>query len=121
VRLLLRLALPVGSHDPTPPRWQRLASGGVHLALYAVMIVMPLLGWALLSAEGEAAGWFGFALPPLVGPNELLAEMLEELHETVGKAGYFLIGVHTAAALVHHYLFRDRLLVRMLPVRSRPA
>jgi cytochrome b561 len=42
---------------------------------------------------------------------------VKEVHETIGTIGYFLIGLHAAAALAHHYLWRDNTLLRMLPAR----
>ena len=112
----LRLVARIGSPRPAPPRsWSDGLAPLVHLALYAVMIVMPLLGWLALSADGKAVPFFGFELPPLVRPNETLAGQVEEIHETVGTAGYWLVGVHAAAALFHHYVLRDGVLRRMLP------
>lgn len=46
------------------------------------------------------------------------AKQFEEIHETIGNVGYFLIGLHAAAALINHFYFRDNTLVRMLPSRS---
>jgi cytochrome b561 len=53
----------------------------------------------------------------LVGADKALADQMKELHETLATAGYFLVGLHAAAALLHHYAFRDNTLVRMLPGR----
>lgn len=86
-------------------------------AVYALMIGMPLGGWLILSAEGDPIPFFGLLLPPLTGPNDELAELVEEVHESVGEAGYVLIALHAAASLVHHYLLRDDTLRRMLPWR----
>jgi len=47
--------------------------------------------------------------------NENLANQLEEIPETVGTRGYFLVGAHAAAALAHHYMRRDDTLLQMLP------
>ena len=118
LRLLLRAVVPTPRGDEPRPRWEALASGVVHLGLYALMIATPLLGWLLLSAEGDPVLWFGLELPPLVAPSESLAERVESLHQAVGKAGYGLIGVHAAAALLHHYLFSDAVMARMLPTRT---
>ncbi len=85
----------------------------VHLALYGFMIAMPLLGWLTLSAEGDPVQLFGLTLPPLTAPNEGLAERTEEIHETLGTVGYWLVGVHAVAALAHHYVLRDPTLRRM--------
>lgn len=85
----------------------------MHLALYGFMIAMPLLGWITLSAEGDPVQLFGLGLPPLTGPNEALAKQAEEIHETLGTVGYWLVGLHAAAALFHHYVLRDGTLRRM--------
>jgi cytochrome b561 len=87
----------------------------MHLALYVLMICMPLLGWLLLSASGKSIPFFGLELPALVGKNKALAELIKEIHETGGLVGYYLIGLHASAALFHHYFVRDNTLRRMLP------
>ena len=89
-------------------------AGAMHLALYGFMIAMPVLGWTILSAEGDPVQLFGLALPPLTGADEALAERAETVHETLGVVGYWLVGLHAAAALVHHYLLRDGVLRRMI-------
>ena len=48
------------------------------------------------------------------------AELIKEVHETVGNIGYFIIGLHAAAALFHHYIVRDNTLIRLLPGKRRP-
>lgn len=88
-------------------------AAGMHLALYGFMIAMPLLGWLTLSAEGDPVRLFGLGLPPLTGPNEALAEQAGEIHETLGTVGYWLVGLHAAAALFHHYVLRDGTVRRM--------
>lgn len=104
--------------EPEPPRWQALLAKSMHLALYALMIAMPLAGWLLLSAKGDPIPFFGLHLPALIAANETLADTLKEIHETGGTIGYFLIGLHAAAALFHHYVTRDNTLLRMLPKRD---
>ena len=86
-----------------------------HLALYGLMIGLPLLGWALLSAAGKPIPFFGLELPALVAKNKELADTLKELHETIGVLGYYLIGIHVAAALYHHHIRKDDTMTRMLP------
>ncbi len=103
---------------PVPPVWQERLSGLMHLALYAFLITMPLLGWLTLSAMGKPIPFFGLQLPALVGADKALAESLKEIHETIGTIGYYLVGLHAAAALVHHYVNRDNTLLRMLPRRG---
>lgn len=117
VRLAARLVHPTPAIVPAPPQWQVYLARAVHVALYLLMIAMPLIGWMLLSAEGKPIPFFGLQLPALVGENKPLAGQLEEIHEFIGTAGYFLIGLHTVAALFHHYVVRDNTLRRMLPIK----
>lgn len=119
VRLAARLASPTPPIVPAPPRWQMAIAHLSEFAIYLFMIAMPLLGWLILSAGNKPVPFFGLQLPALVGEDREFAKQLEGVHELVGKVGYFLIGIHAAAALVHHYLQRDNTLTRMLPGRSK--
>lgn len=118
LRLLARFLGPVPAILPRPPRWQELVAHVTEFAIYVFMIVMPLLGWLVLSGENQPVPFFGVQLPALIGENRSLAKQFEEIHETLGNVGYFLIGLHAAAALAHHYIHRDNTLERMLPSRS---
>ena len=113
IRLAARWRTPLLS--PTPG-WTRWPAALTHLALYGLMIAMPLLGWLTLSAKGDAIPFFGLALPPLTAPNEGLAERVQTLHQTLGGAGYWLIGLHALAAVFHHHVLKDGTLRRMLPM-----
>jgi cytochrome b561 len=115
LRLAVRLSQTVPRITPELAAWQKIPAIIVHLALYGLMIGMPLAGWLILSAEGDSIPFYGLHLPPLIAENKELAEFVEEIHATVGTVGYFLIGLHAAAALFHHYFQRDNTLVRMLP------
>ena len=113
--LALRLVARIGAPRLSGSRsWTDWVAAAVHLALYAIMFAMPILGWLALSADGKAIPFFGLELPPLVGPNKALAGQFEEIHETIGTVGYWLVGTHAAAALFHHYALRDGVLRRML-------
>lgn len=115
LRLFVHLTAPVPRIEPDPPGWQTLSARLMHLALYALMIGMPLAGWLLLSAAAKPIPFFGLQLPALIGESKSLAGVIKEIHEIGGTVGYFLIGLHAAAALFHHYFVRDNTLRRMLP------
>ena len=120
LRVANRLSGPVPEALPGIPRWQNAVASVTHLALYALLLAMPVLGWLTLSASGQPIPFFGATLPPLIGPDKTLAHQIEKIHETLGVVGYYLIGLHVAAALFHHYLRRDGTLQRMLPfLRSK--
>lgn len=113
IRLLARVRGGTPPIVPKPAPWQTGLGHAMHAALYLLMICMPIAGWLILSAEGKPIPFFGLELPPLTGPNKPLAEQVEEIHETVGTIGYWLIGLHAAAALFHHYIQKDNTFARM--------
>ena len=115
IRLLARVRGGTPPIVPKPAAWQTGLSHAMHAALYLLMICMPIAGWLILSAKGKPIPFFGLELPPLTGTNKPLAEQVEELHETVGTIGYWLIGLHAVAGLYHHYVMKDDTLQRMRP------
>ena len=121
LRLSLRAKFTAPVTQPAPPFWQALAGKTAHVVLYLIMVGMPLAGWLMLSAEGKPIPFFFIQLPALIAKNKELAHQIKEVHELVGTAGYFLIGAHAAAALLHHYILRDSTLRQMLPRRLMGA
>jgi len=118
IRLVVHITGTVPRIEPDPPKWQKQSAKLIHVALYALMIGMPLAGWLLLSAEGKPIPFFGLQLPALIGKSKFLADLIEEIHEAGGTIGYFLIALHATAALYHHYFVRDNTLRRILPNRD---
>lgn len=114
LRLLLRATGKVPPIVPQPPAWQAGISHAVAFLLYAFMLAMPVLGYLALNAEGHAVALGSFEFPRLVAENPAFADSVKEIHETIGTAGYFLVGLHALAALLHHYVRHDNALRRML-------
>ena len=112
LRIAARLIWP-GPAPLDEPRWRKSIAMVTHIALYMLMIVMPIAGWVILSADAKPIIFFSLELPPLASPNEALAHQVEEVHELIGTIGYWLIGLHAAASLFHHYILKDMLLSRM--------
>ena len=112
LRIAARLTLP---HPPLPndlPKLQRWTAGASHLLLYGLMLAMPLLGWAMLSA-GDYPRPLG--LPAIAPHNLQLYAVLRQAH---GWAGYLLFAtvlVHVGAALMHAWVRRDGVLRSMWP------
>jgi cytochrome b561 len=98
-------------------RWgARLA----HVALYALLIAIPLVGWAVTSAHGIELRLFGIvSLPALVAPDSDLADDLTDYHAWLAYGLMGLVFVHAVAALWHHYALRDSVLAAMLPGGGR--
>jgi cytochrome b561 len=116
VRILWRASHRPPALPPQLPRWQAQAAAWSHIALYGLMLAIPLSGWLMSSAKGFTTVYFGvWPLPDLLGKDAALGELLKEVHETLNKLLLLLVSLHTAAALKHHYLDRDDVLGRMWP------
>lgn len=121
VRLLWRLVDPPPPPEPTVlGKWLDHVGRLAHHALYALLIVTPIAGIVLQFARGDALPLFGLSEIPSPWPaNRPFARTVKEIHEVLANALVILAAFHAAAALVHHWLFRDRTLVRMLPGSAR--
>ena len=123
--LVLRLAWRLS--DPPPPleatpfgRWGDWAATSGHWLLYVLLGAAVLTGIIGQFADGEALPVFGLfeIASPWMKDHEF-AEAVEEVHEVLANALVIVAGLHAAAALAHHWLLRDRTLVRMLPGAAR--
>jgi cytochrome b561 len=118
-RVFVRLRvgkLPSSGDAPWP---MRAAAGLTHIVLYALLVTLPLLGWALSSAEGKPVHLFGATLPNFVAADEDLADTLQTWHLNAAWVLLGLVCLHIAAALWHHFIMRDGVLRRMWPKRRR--
>lgn len=120
LRVLLRFREKLDHRLGLTP-WEARLSAVVHAGLYALMVLVPLFGWLHSSAEGFPVVWFGvLPLPDLVGKDKALADLYKELHEGSVNLLVTLVALHAAAALYHHHVRRDGVLVRMVPwLRNR--
>jgi cytochrome b561 len=87
---------------------QRIAAKASHLVLYALMVAMPLIGWAMLSAAGYPVTLYGpLHLPPIAPHNVELFALLRTLHTWLAFALFATVLLHLAAALFHGLIRRD--------------
>ena len=120
IRLAWRSTHAVPAPMAGMPRWQEIASNAVHQALYVFMAIVPISGWLMSSAHGFRTVWFGvLPLPNLLEKNEVLGQVLGDVHETLNWIMLAFVMVHIAAALKHHFVDRDGLLNRMNPMPLR--
>jgi cytochrome b561 len=120
VLALIRLALRIARGAPPPvatlTSFQRTASAVVHRLLYVLIVLMPLVGWAAMSAYGGDWSVFGvFAPQPIMPKSETLSNVFFKLHDLGGFMILGVILVHIGAALMHGFILRDGVLARMLP------
>ncbi|MBW9052423.1 cytochrome b [Rhizobium mesosinicum] len=116
VRLIVRFlsgAPPLPADLPEP---MKLAAHLSHVGLYALMIAMPLIGWAMLSAAAYPIVLFGGVnLPPILPQSDTLHALLWSAHYYLAFAFFALVLTHLAAALFHGLVRRDGVLETMLP------
>lgn len=112
VRVLWRVVSITPSQSSS---WRARAAKGAHFLLYAMMLLMPLSGWAMTSAQGRTIifPWIG-ALPSLVASDKSLAIIFQDVHETSAVIFAGLIGLHVAAACWHRFVLKDNIMARML-------
>jgi cytochrome b561 len=124
ILILALIRLAVRLHDGAPPlpaslpEPMKLAAYLSHYALYGLMIVMPLLGWAMLSAAAYPVVLYGgIHLPSLLPQSDSLHTVLWDAHYYLAFAFFALVLMHIAAALFHALVRRDGVFESMASVR----
>lgn len=118
-RFLWRLAHPVAP-EASLPGWQRLSSEGVHLLLYGLVLITTTTGWIFASTRGWTIKLFGILpLPSIAAAGSPVGRSLGQLHGTLIWVLLAAIALHVLAALVHLFIYRDRIMQRMLPRLDR--
>ncbi|KVP57022.1 cytochrome B [Burkholderia ubonensis] len=115
VRVVVRLSSRPPGLPEDMPGWQKVAALGSHLALYALMIAMPLIGWAMLSAGGYPVTLGGgVQLPAIVSADPVAFAWLRIAHQWVAYLFFATFLLHFAAALYHGLVRRDGVLRAMV-------
>lgn len=128
--VLARLAWRLGNPSPALPETmsciERLAAHFGHAGLYALMLAIPLSGWLMVSASPWGIPTVVFDMLPVphlpvpeaLGSKAEAENTLKGLHELLANGLLFLVVLHIAAALKHHFLNRDDVLRRMVRAGS---
>lgn len=102
------------------PHWQHNLTHTVHMLLYIMMLIMPLMGFAASAATGSEFEFFGlFVVPNVIEENKTVATVTYWVHFVTGWMMAGLVALHAAAAFWHHFIKKDDTLRRMLPVLSK--
>jgi cytochrome b561 len=118
LRLLWRM---VDCTPDSPPiaRWMKLSSRFVQFGLYGLLVALPIMGIAGAWLEGHPLTLYGLGnIGPLLSPAHDLGHTIADFHTVLGNIILWIAGLHAAAALFHHFVLRDHVLVSMLPGRS---
>ncbi|MDZ4791568.1 MAG: cytochrome b [Hyphomicrobiales bacterium] len=119
-RIGYRLVHGVPEPESSLTPFERLASQTAHIALYVLLVVIPIAGWAGASSYGAKIMVFGlFELPPIAAvdttENKQVATQILQTHGYLALLATAIIAVHIGAALRHHFIKRDGVLQRMAP------
>jgi cytochrome b561 len=119
VRLLWRL-IDTAPEDPPMNPWMRYSAKLVHVVLYGLLIATPISALVGAWPEGHPLTLWGFGnIGPLLPPVHDVGLSVAALHTTLGNIILWVAGLHAVAALFHHFLLRDSVLLSMLPGRWR--
>jgi cytochrome b561 len=84
------------------------------VSLYALLLLQPLIGWAMLSAAGGPIVVFGSLRLPRIAPFDAqLFWLLRQAHSVVAYTLMAAIAAHISAILLHTLTLRDRMIERM--------
>jgi cytochrome b561 len=115
LRLAWRLTHPVAP-ESSLPKWQRLISEAVHWLLYVLVLATAFSGWLFASFRGWSMSLFYLVpIPMLASDNAAAGKAIDGLHQALEWTLLVVIGLHVAAAMAHLFVFRDRVMQRMLP------
>src|SRR4030088_806775 len=119
LRFAWRLTHPVAP-ESSLPAWQRLSSEAMHWLLYLLVLATTLTGWLFASFRGWSVSLFYiFPLPMLASNNPAAIKYIDGWHQAAEWALLGAIGLHVVVALVHIFIYRDRIMQRMLPSVSK--
>jgi cytochrome b561 len=122
VRLAWRLYRPAPPLPMTMTVLQRRAATAMHGFLYALLLVIPVTGWLFSSASGVPTVYLGLLqLPDLLNKDKALADGLKQVHAALNWTLLVFVSGHALFALKHHFIDRDNVLVRMIPLLKLPT
>ncbi|BAV64432.1 cytochrome b [Sphingobium cloacae] len=120
VQLAIRMRTPKLPEPPeTLDRYEQVLSKVVHRAMYALLVVVPLMGYSMSSTYTMSDGvfFFGTDLPELLPKNDDWFAVFQWLHKVLAYTLLGLIALHVAGTIKHRFFDRDRasdVLPRML-------
>jgi len=116
VRFLNRQIQPPPPFPETMPPWERRIARASELTMYALMFVLPLVGWGMLSAARYPIVLYGaLHLPSILPHSVALYSVLRTAHTILARLFFVTILAHVSAVLFHTLILRDGLLKRMAP------
>lgn len=126
LRLIWRLTHKAPALPNMMKSWEKAAAKLTHIGFYALIIGIPLSGWIMVSATTTQITTKIFKVIkvpdfPGVTRSEFMEALTINIHEKLGFLMIVLILLHVGAALKHHFINKDGVLKRMIPVLKEPS
>jgi len=116
LRILWRVIVGAPAYAEPLGRLTHIATRSAHIALYALMIAMPVSGYVLSTAGGFDIPWFGlFSFPILLQKDQALHAAGTWAHFLFAWVIGFVLVAHLGAVIWHASIRRDSVLTRMWP------
>ena len=104
-------------------KWEMFLAKAVVVLFYALMIGIPFIGWAIVSASPRnmptmlfgAIPWPHLPILPTLENKKEVSEVLEEMHGFMAYSVLAMLALHVGGALKHHFIKRDDVLIGMMP------
>ena len=120
LRLIWRWFNSVPAEPLDIPQWQRIAARISHIALYALLLITPVIGWLMSSARNFPVSWFGLVtLPDFIAPDQAGLRVPARDARIPGADDILAGAAAHRGALKHHFIDKDNVLRRMLPVKLK--
>lgn len=120
-RIIWRLITPYPKAVATLSKSEKLISNIVHIALYLLIIGIPMGGILLTQSHGYDLSLWGLIKLPAIIPAQTneVSHLILQCHKWAAHTIIILASLHALAALKHHFLHKDNVLRRMLPFSSK--
>ncbi len=119
VRIIWRLTFGIKIPETSPTIFDQGAKA-LHVLLYMLLVVQMPLGFFTRWTDNQPLYVFGLLIPSPLGPcSKTAGHFIDQIHDINAWVVMGLVGIHTMAALVHHFMWRDEVLQRMLPSQRR--
>lgn len=116
---VVKICWALASRAPALPAsmaaWERSSAHAVHVALFAMMVAIPVSGYLISTSAGDGISIFGwFEVPAVLPKSEELRDLAVEMHYYLAYVTAALVLLHTVAAFKHQFVDRNGILRRML-------
>lgn len=117
IRVIWRLTSPYPGAVESLSTMERYAAKLGHLALYLFMLAIPLSGILMVNSYGYPLKFWGvFTLPAIIGAqSDSASELISKVHEILANVMIAFVALHILAALKHHIIDKNEVLLRMIP------